>query len=370
MRRFALLLGVAALFALGPAPERMVTLDTRVETAEARPGGRGGGFRGGGGRRGGARHGARARPHHGARGRRAARPSRRATRPSRPSIRPSRPSTRPGRPSTRPSRPIARRPDRPGGRVPGSRPPGDRPPGALLPGDRPRPERPIGDRPRPERPIGDRPRPERPIGDRPRPERPIGERPPGNRPPGWRPPGDRPPGWRPPHWRPPNWRPPAYRPPYDRPPHYAWGPYYWYPSWGWYFTAAVAGATLVYVATLPEDEGCEQVLFEGETLFLCDGVLYRATLYQNEQVYEIVSEYDESETAVTDDRPLQLTSPRMRGEDVAALQQALANLDYQIGTIDGVYGPATDRAVREFQEIEGLAVTGVVDADTASLLGL
>ncbi|MEO0822012.1 MAG: hypothetical protein AAF074_16490 [Pseudomonadota bacterium] len=75
-----------------------------------------------------------------------------------------------------------------------------------------------------------------------------------------------------------------------RPPHWSWGPYYWYPAWGWYFTATVAGAALVYVATLPDDKACEEVDLDGETLYLCDGVLYRATYYEDELVYEIVTE--------------------------------------------------------------------------------
>lgn len=336
--RRALFVAALVFFAVGPAPDRVVTLDTQViDRAEARPGGRGGGFRGGGHRGGGARFGARARPA----------PSIQP-RPARPSTRPSRPTTRP---STRPSRPVATLPNRPGGRPPGARPPGNRPPGARPPGNRPPGNRPPGTRP-------------------PRPTPPIAGRPPGNRPPGWRPPGNRPPGWRPPGWRPPGWRPPPYRPPFVRPPHVIWGPYFWYPRWGWYFTATIASATLVYVATLPDDKQCEQLSYEGETLFLCDGVLYRATLYQNEQVYEIVTEYDDTQSTATGDLPLQLRSPRMRGDKVRALQQALVDLDYNVGSVDGVFGPATDRALRDFQEIEGLAVTGVLDADTGSLLGL
>ncbi len=185
----------------------------------------------------------------------------------------------------------------------------------------------------------------------------------------------RPPGWRPPYWRPPAWRPPAFRPPYYRPPHWRWGSYYWYPRWGWYFTAAVAGATLVYVATLPDDNECERIVSDGETLFLCDGVLYRATIYEDEQVYEIVSEPDEvlDETApppAAGPRTLRLTSPQLRGEDVRALQQALADLGYPVGTPDGIFGPGTDRGLRSFQEDAGLTPDGVAGPATLEALGL
>lgn len=138
----------------------------------------------------------------------------------------------------------------------------------------------------------------RPPGQRPPQVKPPIARPPGHRPPTVRPPIARPPGWRPPHWRPPlwrppSWRPPIYRPPYVRPPHYFWGPYFWYPRWGWYFTATVAGATLVYVQTLPEEQECIPATVEDEKVYICDGVLYRPTYYRDEQVYEIVSEPDE-----------------------------------------------------------------------------
>lgn len=203
-----------------------------------------------------------------------------------------------------------------------------------------------------------------PITSGPRPSHPIA------RPPGWRPPG-----YRPPAWRPPEWRPPAYPPPYPRPPHWYWGDYYWYPAWGWYFTAAVAGATLVYAATLPEED-CEQVIYEGETLYLCDGVLYRATIHRDEVVYEIVSEPDEAldtgggSAAYVDDRVMHLTSPRMQGDRVRDLQSALADLGYDIGSVDGVFGPATDRALRDFQVTSGLEATGYADETTLQALGL
>jgi len=46
------------------------------------------------------------------------------------------------------------------------------------------------------------------------------------------------------------------------------------------------------------------------------------------------------------------------------MQQRLANLGFDPGPIDGVIGPKTLRAIREFQEIEHLEVTGQVDRNT------
>ncbi|MEO1532868.1 MAG: peptidoglycan-binding domain-containing protein [Pseudomonadota bacterium] len=326
----ALFAVIFAIFAFGPAPERVVTLGVSVDSAEARPGGRGGGFKGRAHMR---PKGARARPANRAR----PRPGNRA----RPSTRPNRP-----RPSTRPNRPVAE--NRPGNRPGAGNRPGNRPGTGNRPGNRPI----AGNRP------ANRPgyRPGRP-----------------------RPPGYRPPGYRPPHWRPPAWRPPAYRPPYPRPPHWRWGSYYYYPRWGWYFTAALATSTFVYVATLPREKECEEIRSEGETMYVCDGVLYRSSVYQDEQVYEIVSEPEEvidagdqggvSESYAAQGSVLQLTSPRMRGDDVLALQRELSARGYQLGTPDGVFGPATDRALRSFQEDNDLAPSGVLTEQTATALG-
>lgn len=345
MKRLLLLLCTAS-FIAGPEPVSVFRLDPAVQTAEARPGGgRGGGFRGGGG--GGMRMGG----------------SRMSM--SRPST--SRPSYSPGggghysgssgaRPSTLPagpSQPIA------GGGT-GARP------GTLPAGPSTLPARPQGgDRLSGWPTDGAAPGVRPPLAGGPRPSHPI-----------VLPPGTRPPGYRPPGWRPPGWSPPAYRPPYDRPPHWYWGDYDYWPAWGWYFTGAVAGATLVYVAELEEDE-CEEVTYEGERLYVCDGVLYRPTMYKDEPVYEIVTEPDEIVAAgggaagsAPDDRQLMLTSPRMQGDRVVALQQALTDRGYDIGSVDGVFGPATDLALRAFQLDAGLVETGAVDEATRTALTL
>ncbi|MEO1470316.1 MAG: peptidoglycan-binding domain-containing protein, partial [Pseudomonadota bacterium] len=67
---------------------------------------------------------------------------------------------------------------------------------------------------------------------------------------------------------------------------------------------------------------------------------------------------------------LQLTSPRLRGPDVLALQKELGARGYAIGTPDGIFGPATDRALRAFQEDTGLPPSGVLNVETAEALGL
>ena len=51
------------------------------------------------------------------------------------------------------------------------------------------------------------------------------------------------------------------------------------------------------------------------------------------------------------------------------LQMRLAELGFDPGGIDGLFGPGTERAVRAFQEINRLGVDGIVGDTTAAALG-
>lgn len=61
------------------------------------------------------------------------------------------------------------------------------------------------------------------------------------------------------------------------------------------------------------------------------------------------------------DRILALTSPPLQGSDVLELQMRLAELGTYKGTLDGVYGPLTQDAVKRFQSGKGLLANGIVD---------
>lgn len=65
---------------------------------------------------------------------------------------------------------------------------------------------------------------------------------------------------------------------------------------------------------------------------------------------------------------LSLTTPRMQGEAVRDLQQRLLAQAYDSGEADGIFGPQTEQAVREFQEQQGISVDGIVGPRTWSLL--
>jgi len=68
-------------------------------------------------------------------------------------------------------------------------------------------------------------------------------------------------------------------------------------------------------------------------------------------------------------RLLRLAEPPMQGEDVRRVQQALANTGLSL-SVDGAFGAATERAVRDFQEANGLAADGIVGPSTRRELGL
>jgi peptidoglycan hydrolase-like protein with peptidoglycan-binding domain len=68
------------------------------------------------------------------------------------------------------------------------------------------------------------------------------------------------------------------------------------------------------------------------------------------------------------DRALYLRSPFFRGDDVKQLQSWLNTLGFRTELIDGIFGPSTERAVREFQENIGLTCDGIVGPETVAAL--
>jgi peptidoglycan hydrolase-like protein with peptidoglycan-binding domain len=62
------------------------------------------------------------------------------------------------------------------------------------------------------------------------------------------------------------------------------------------------------------------------------------------------------------------TASKMDRGETKNAQQALQAKGYNPGPIDGVYGPRTTAAMRDYQKAEGLKVTGQMDADTRAKL--
>lgn len=57
-----------------------------------------------------------------------------------------------------------------------------------------------------------------------------------------------------------------------------------------------------------------------------------------------------------------------RGSAVTRLQSRLAALGYYYGSLDGIYGSATQTAVRRFQSRNGISATGAADVNTQTVL--
>lgn len=59
-----------------------------------------------------------------------------------------------------------------------------------------------------------------------------------------------------------------------------------------------------------------------------------------------------------------------KGSLVKTLQTKLKNWGYYSGSVDGIFGSQTERAVRYFQRVNGLSVDGIVGKNTAKALGM
>ena len=66
---------------------------------------------------------------------------------------------------------------------------------------------------------------------------------------------------------------------------------------------------------------------------------------------------------------LHLADPYFKGEDVRQIQTALAAKGFSV-SIDGVFSPGTDKAVKAFQQKQGCVADGLVGQKTRQALGL
>ena len=75
------------------------------------------------------------------------------------------------------------------------------------------------------------------------------------------------------------------------------------------------------------------------------------------------------EQAPWDEKPrvLKLSRPMMEGSDVKKLQESLKNAGITV-SVDWVFGPGTDKAVKEFQQKKSLVADGIVGPNTLQQL--
>lgn len=68
-------------------------------------------------------------------------------------------------------------------------------------------------------------------------------------------------------------------------------------------------------------------------------------------------------------RLLYLRIPFFEGDDVRELQGSLNSLGFNAGPVDGVFGPLTEKALREFQKSTAVSSDGIVGPSTLKALG-
>ncbi|MEH2253149.1 peptidoglycan-binding protein [Nostoc sp.] len=104
--------------------------------------------------------------------------------------------------------------------------------------------------------------------------------------------------------------------------------------------------------------------------------------HPNEKIYEDGDWGPKTESALNrspatgfniapwDDKPriLRLSKPLMEGADVLKLQKKLQAAGFAISAADGVFGPGTDKAVKEFQKQKNLTADGLVGSRTLELM--
>lgn len=78
--------------------------------------------------------------------------------------------------------------------------------------------------------------------------------------------------------------------------------------------------------------------------------------------------YNDAPYAYTDDNQGTLDDSASFAGTVVAAQKELAKLGYYHGTIDGLIGPETEKAIRWFQSVDKLPVTGVLNDQTLKAL--
>ena len=68
------------------------------------------------------------------------------------------------------------------------------------------------------------------------------------------------------------------------------------------------------------------------------------------------------------DRLLYTHQPMLRGDDVSDLQRRLSALGFDVGKVDGMFGPQTAQALGQFQRAAGLAADGIGGPATLAAL--
>jgi len=89
------------------------------------------------------------------------------------------------------------------------------------------------------------------------------------------------------------------------------------------------------------------------------------TLLRTLFVFVVLAAFSVSAIGLAAEQPKELAvGVGARGDDVRIVQKLLADGGFYAGEIDGIFGPITAKAVKEFQGSNDLKVTGIVDNET------
>lgn len=94
----------------------------------------------------------------------------------------------------------------------------------------------------------------------------------------------------------------------------------------------------------------------------------RELLYSDSAPVAETEDNDKSENEEKNEESDGSYSVGSQGDEVSAIQQQLFDLGYYSGEVTGYFGELTEQAVMDFQSINGLEVTGVVDDATYELM--
>lgn len=108
--------------------------------------------------------------------------------------------------------------------------------------------------------------------------------------------------------------------------------------------------------------------FQKRNGLTADGVVGEATLEKLNSSSAKAAESSGSSSSGSSDAEDTTLRSGSRGEAVKKLQQRLKELGYYAGSIDGVYGSGTIKAIRAFQERNKLTVDGVAGSGTQKVL--
>lgn len=95
--------------------------------------------------------------------------------------------------------------------------------------------------------------------------------------------------------------------------------------------------------------------------FLVNSVVFASTGDKKQSLSQTVENTTDKQSEVKEDKAdVFQISFGMRGEDVRTVQRFLVNGGFYFGEIDGIFGNMTLKAVKNFQQSNGLAVDGIV----------